>query len=134
MIFGVGTDIVSISRIQAMLDRQGDKVAQRILSQAEFEEFKRAIKPAAFLAKRFAAKEATAKALGTGFRNGLSLGHISVKNNSLGRPELIFEHRADELLSELHIGRSFLSLSDEVEYAIAYVTLMERIDDIIPNN
>jgi len=126
MIFGIGTDIVSIPRIQALLDRQGDKIAERILSLAEFDDFKRAIKPAAFLAKRFAAKEATAKALGTGFRDGLSLRHISVQNNQLGRPELVFEQRADELLSELHIGRGFLSLSDEDQYAIAYVTLMEK--------
>ena len=134
MIFGVGTDIVSIPRIQALLDRQGDKIAERILSQAEFDCFKQAVKPAAFLAKRFAAKEATAKALGTGFRDGLSLSHISVQNNQLGRPELVFEHRADELLSELHIGRSFLSLSDEEQYAIAYVTLMEKTNDIVSNN
>jgi holo-[acyl-carrier protein] synthase len=134
MIFGVGTDIVSIPRMQALLDKQGDKIAKRILSETELASFKKAIKPAAFLAKRFAAKEATAKALGTGFRNGLSLSHIIVQNNQLGRPELIFEHRADELLSELKIGRSFLSLSDEEQYAIAYVTLMEQTDDIVSDN
>ncbi len=134
MIFGVGTDIVNIARMQTLLDKQGDKVAERILSQAEFDSFKKAIKPAAFLAKRFAAKEATAKALGTGFRDGLSLKHISVQNNQLGRPELIFTHRADALLSELGIGRSFLSLSDEEHYAVAYVTLMEQTDDIVSDN
>jgi len=131
MIFGVGTDIVSIPRMQTLLDKQGDKIAKRILSETELVSFKKAVKPAAFLAKRFAAKEATAKALGTGFRDGLSLSHISVQNNQLGRPELIFEHRANELLSELKIGRSFLSLSDEEQYAIAYVTLMEKINDIV---
>jgi len=134
MIFGIGTDIVSISRMKALLEKQGDKIAQRILSEAEFEGFKQAIIPAAFLAKRFAAKEAAAKALGTGFRDGLSLKHISVQNNQLGRPELIFEHRAAVLLSELRIGRSFISLSDEDHYAIAYVTLMEQTDDNVSNN
>ena len=131
MIFGVGTDIVSIPRMQTLLDKQGDKIAKRILSETELVSFKKAVKPAAFLAKRFSAKEATAKALGTGFRDGLSLSHISVQNNQLGRPELIFEHRANELLSELKIGRSFLSLSDEEQYASAYVTLMEKINDIV---
>lgn len=134
MIFGVGTDIVSIPRMQTLLDKQGDKIAKRILSEAELVSFKKAIKPAAFLAKRFAAKEATAKALGTGFRDGLNLSHISVQNNQLGRPELIFEYRANELLSELKVGRSFLSLSDEEQYAIAYVTLMEKKNDTIPDN
>jgi holo-[acyl-carrier protein] synthase len=134
MIFGIGTDIVSIPRMQALLDKQGDKIAKKILSETELVSFKKAVKPAAFLAKRFAAKEATAKALGTGFRDGLSLSHISVHNNQLGRPELFFEHRADELLSELKIGRSFLSLSDEEQYAIAYVTLMEKTDDIVSDN
>ena len=95
MIFGIGTDIVSIPRMQTLLDKQGDKIAKRILSETELVSFKKAVKPAAFLAKRFAAKEATAKALGTGFRDGLSLSHISVQNNQLGRPELIFEHRAN---------------------------------------
>ena len=126
MIFGIGADIVNISRIQAMLDRRGEKLAQKILSETELLIFKKSAKPAAFLAKRFAAKEATAKALGTGFRDGLNLSHISVQNNQLGRPELVFEHRAVELLFELKIGRSFISLSDEENYAIAYVTLMEK--------
>ena len=134
MIFGIGTDIVSIARMQALLDKHDDKIAQRILSDAEFESFTKAVNPAAFLAKRFAAKEATAKALGTGFRDGLSLKHSSVHNNQLGRPELIFEQRAEALLSELGIGRSFISLSDEEQYALAYVTLMEQTDDIVLDN
>ena len=134
MIFGIGADIVSIPRIQAMLDKRGEKVVKKILSETEIISFKKSANPAAFLAKRFAAKEATAKALGTGFRDGLNLSHISVQNNQLGRPELIFEHRANELLSELKVGRSFISLSDEENYAIAYVTLMEKEDDILSDN
>jgi|TARA_B110000914_G_scaffold66292_1_gene57913 holo-[acyl-carrier protein] synthase len=134
MIFGIGADIVSIPRIQAMLDKRGDKIAKKILSKTELIGFNKSVKPAAFLAKRFAAKEATAKALGTGFRDGLNLSHISVQNNELGRPGLIFEHRAEKLLSELNVGRSFISLSDEENYAIAYVTLMEKEDDILSDN
>jgi len=132
MIFGIGADIVSIPRIQAMLDKRGEKVVKKILSETEIISFKKSVNPAAFLAKRFAAKEATAKALGTGFRDGLNLSHISVQNNQLGRPELIFKHRANELLSELKVG--FISLSDEENYAIAYVTLMEKEDDILSDN
>ncbi|OUR65284.1 holo-ACP synthase [Methylophaga sp. 42_25_T18] len=125
MIFGIGTDIVHIPRMQALLDKHADKIATRILSEAEFEAFKQAVNPAAFLAKRFAAKEAAAKALGTGFRDGLSLRHIAVENNKLGKPELTFHKRGLEILQELNIGRSLVSLSDEKEYAIAFVTLME---------
>jgi holo-[acyl-carrier protein] synthase len=125
MIFGVGTDLVHIPRMQALLDKHGDKIAKRILSDAEFVNFEKSHNPAAFLAKRFAAKEATAKALGTGFRDGLSLRHIAVENDNLGKPELTFHKRGQSLLQELNIGRSLISLSDEQDYAIAFVTLLE---------
>lgn len=126
MIFGIGTDLVHIPRMQALLDKHGDNIAQRILSDSEFEAFQKAHNSAAFLAKRFAAKEATAKALGTGFRDGLSLRHISVSNNAHGKPELSFYKYGQTLIDEFNIGRSLLSLSDESEYATAYVILMER--------
>jgi holo-[acyl-carrier protein] synthase len=125
MIVGIGTDLVHIPRMQALLDKHGDKIANRILSELEFKEFKLQLKPAAFLAKRFAAKEAVAKAMGTGFRDGLSLRHISVRKNKLGKPELYYEQAASEFLESHHIGQSFLSLSDDHEYAMAYVVLME---------
>jgi holo-[acyl-carrier protein] synthase len=125
MIAGIGTDLVHIPRMQNLLDKHGDKIAARILSDKEFAEFKLQLKPAAFLAKRFAAKEAAAKALGTGFRDGLSLRHITVRNDALGKPELSFEAAGQTLLQERQIGRSLLSLSDDHEYASAYVILME---------
>ncbi len=126
MIFGIGTDLVHIPRMRVLLEKHGDKFAQRILSASEFECFQTASQPAAFLAKRFAAKEATSKALGTGFRDGLSLKHISVNNDEKGKPELNFNDRGLSLLDELNIGQAMLSLSDENEYAIAFVTLLER--------
>jgi len=126
MIFGIGTDLVHIPRIQTLLDKHGDKIASRILSGTEFEAFQQAKNQAGFLAKRFAAKEAAAKALGTGFRNGLSLRHIEVSNDDNGKPQLQFLERGLELLAELNIGRSMISLSDEQDYAVAFVTLIER--------
>lgn len=123
MIFGIGTDLVHIPRMQNLLDKHGDRIAERILSEDEFAEFKLQLKPAAFLAKRFAAKEAAAKALGTGFRDGLSLRHIVVKNNQLGKPELSFEAVGQSLLETLNIDRCLLSLSDDQDYASAYVIL-----------
>lgn len=125
MIIGIGTDLVHIPRMQSLLDKHGDRIAERILSESEFAEFKLQLKPAAFLAKRFAAKEAAAKALGTGFRDGLSLRHIVVRNNGLGKPELSFESVGQTVMAEHHIGQALLSLSDDHEYATAYVILME---------
>lgn len=125
MISGIGTDLVHIPRIAEMLKKYGDKAAQRILDVIEFEQFQKNQQPAAFLAKRFAAKEATAKALGTGFRDGLSLQHIAVRNDSLGKPELVFNDYAEQLLSEKNIQTAMLSLSDDGDYATAYVVLVE---------
>jgi holo-[acyl-carrier protein] synthase len=125
MLFGIGTDLVKVSRIQTLLDKHQDKIAQRILSDSEFIGFKKCAKPASFLAKRFAAKEAVAKAFGTGFRNGLSLRHISIENDANGKPELKFSGQAQTFIEENKIQQSLLSLSDDGDYAIAYVTLVE---------
>ncbi|HDZ16581.1 MAG TPA: holo-ACP synthase [Methylophaga aminisulfidivorans] len=125
MIIGIGTDIVHIPRMTSLLEKHGDKFAERILTEKEFNAFKLQLKPANFLAKRFAAKEAVAKAMGTGFRDGLSLRHISVLNDELGKPEIQFQERGLSLKQSLNIGKTLLSLSDDHEYAIAYVMLME---------
>jgi holo-[acyl-carrier protein] synthase len=125
MLFGIGTDLVKVSRMQTLLDKHQDKIAQRILSDSEFIGFKKSAKPASFLAKRFAAKEAVAKAFGTGFRNGLSLRHISIENDANGKPELKFSGQAQTFIEENKIQQSLLSLSDDGDYAIAYVTLVE---------
>lgn len=125
MISGIGTDLVHIPRIAEMLDKYGDKAAQRILDEVELSQFQQSKQPAAFLAKRFAAKEATAKALGTGFRDGLGLQHIGVRNDALGKPELVFCDYASLLLTEKNIQKALLSISDDGDYATAYVVLME---------
>lgn len=130
MIYGIGTDIVKVERLAKSLDRYGDKVARRILSDNEYQQFQRAGKPVHFLAKRFAAKEATAKAMGTGFRDGLSLRHISIENDSLGKPLLILTQKAEEWAKRNGIGDHFVSLSDEEEYAVAYVLLMKLEKDL----
>lgn len=124
MIFGIGTDIVQVSRITALLKRYGERFPQRILTEDEFKEFLLNTQPANFLAKRFAAKEAAAKALGTGFGNGLQPGHIGVGHTKEGQPILEWQGRADELVQLLGIKRALLSLADEKEYAIAFVTLL----------
>lgn len=123
MIYGVGTDIVEISRVEQNLAKHGERFAERILTDVEMSRFTQHVKPAQFLAKRFAAKEAAAKAFGTGFRDGLSLHHIGVVNDEKGRPTLEFSGKAAELLEKFNINRSHLSLSDEPNYAIAFVIM-----------
>ena len=123
MIHGIGTDIVQVSRFETSLARHGDRFAERILSESEYDAFSKHAKPAHFLAKRYAAKEAAAKAFGTGFRDGLSLRHIVVTNEDNGRPVLRFVDAAQILVDQLNIGGSYLSLSDEKDYAVAFVVL-----------
>jgi holo-[acyl-carrier protein] synthase len=127
VIFGIGTDIVRVARMAENLSRYGDRFARRILTDAEYREFQDAAHPANFLAKRFAAKEAAAKAFGTGFRDGLSLTHIGVGHESSGRPTLLFSGRAAVMVESYGIGDAHVSLSDEKEFAIAFVTLLRRV-------
>jgi holo-[acyl-carrier protein] synthase len=124
MIFGIGTDIVEVARIQRSLDKHGEKFAARILTEAELEDYRQATRPANFLAKRFAAKEATAKAMGTGFRNGLSLRHIGVSRDQHARPELVFSGAAEAFMQARAIIEAHLSLADERDYAVAFVILI----------
>lgn len=124
-IFGIGTDIVAIDRIRKIWQRFGEAFARRILAKSEFEDLNTAKDKIAFLAKRYAAKEALAKALGTGFqRNGIRLTEIAVKNDTLGKPYLEFEAGTQKEMENKHIRESHLSLSDERDFAIAFVILI----------
>ncbi len=123
MIFGIGTDIVRVSRMHRNLERYGERFARRILAEQEWEGFLASRRRAHFLAKRFAAKEAAVKALGTGFRDGITLQQIAVGHEHNGRPLLTFSARAQELVVRNGIGSAHLSLSDEEEYAVAFVAM-----------
>lgn len=123
MIFGIGTDIVYVARIRQDLDRYGDRFAERILTVNELEEYQRNANKANFLARRFAAKEAAAKALGTGFSNGVQLHDIEVSHDAHGKPLLEFRGRARQHMEERRIGISHISLADEQDHAVAFVTL-----------
>ena len=123
MIFGVGVDLVRISRIEAAIGRHGQRFAERILCDGELEGFADSRRKAAFLAKHFAAKEALLKALGTGLRMGIQWSHMEVRNDELGKPFLVCRGRVQELFDERGITASHLSISDEDEYAAAFVTL-----------
>jgi holo-[acyl-carrier protein] synthase len=124
VIYGIGIDLVRISRIDAALERHGDRFAERILSAHELAEYAATRHRANFTAKHFAAKEALLKALGTGLRMGIQWRHMEVRNDSLGRPYLVCGERVQELFDERGISASFLSITDEDEYAAAFVTLV----------
>lgn len=123
MIFGIGTDIVSTSRIAAVWERHGEDFARRILAPQEWAGFIEAGQPARFLAKRFAAKEAFAKALGTGIRAPATWHNIRVTHDDLGKPMLDFAPELAALLARHAICSHHLSISDEKELAAAFVIL-----------
>jgi holo-[acyl-carrier protein] synthase len=123
MTIAIGTDIVEIQRIASALERQGDKFVQRILTESEIAEYQARGNSVAFLAKRFAAKEAIAKALGTGIGRGISFQHMVVSNNSEGAPQVELQANAAERLKQLGGTNVLLSLSDEKNTALAYVVI-----------
>ena len=123
MIYGVGIDMVEVSRIENALERWGDRFLRRVFTQSEIEYCYNKARPAARFALRFAAKEAFSKALGLGFRKGLSLQQIEVVRGPDGRPDLSLHSRAKELCEQCGIKKSFLSLSDDGLYAVSVVVL-----------
>ena len=123
MIFGVGTDIVEYARIETMWQRHGMRLAQRLLSKAELPEYHLHAHPARFLAKRFAAKEAFAKAVGSGLRHPVSLSRISVTHDGLGKPVLQFDAILRSYLAQLGVSGHHLSISDERNMIVAFVVL-----------
>lgn len=123
MIAGIGADIVAVSRIEKIVNRYEDRLAMRILAESEMEAYSNSKVKVSFLAKRFAAKEAAAKALGTGFRNEVVKRDIVVEHDDLGKPLLIYSGKAKLLCEKKGIIASSLSLSDEQDYALAFVVL-----------
>jgi len=123
MIHGIGTDIVEVSRIEDSLARFGKAFAQRLLTEQEWLAFEQSKTPARFLAKRFAAKEAFAKALGTGLRAPATLQNIAVAHDDLGKPVLDLSPELQAVLDRRGIRAMHLSISDEKALAVAFVVL-----------
>ena len=123
MIFGVGTDVVEIERIEKALGRWGERFAERILCAPELGRFRKHVKPASYLAKRFAAKEAFTKALGTGIKAPANWHGVWVANLPSGKPELQFSEALRALLAREGVSRSHVSLTDERGLAAATVIL-----------
>ena len=123
MIFGIGTDIVEYARIERMFARYGDRFAERVLGRQELPDYQASSDKARLLAKRFAAKEAFAKAVGSGMRHPVTLRRISVIHDGLGKPMLQFDEALRTHLAQLGISGHHLSISDERNMIIAFVVL-----------
>ncbi len=123
MIFGIGTDIVELSRIKLTHERFGDRFAQRILMQEELELLHRSKRPTRFLAMRFAGKEAIVKAMGTGFAHGVWLRDVGITNNDWGRPLVIFSERGQRVCDRLGIGNAHVSLTDDAGLVMAFAVV-----------
>ena len=123
MVKAIGTDIVARARIESALERSGDKFAQRILTPFEMQQFSQSAQPSAFLAKRFAAKEAVAKALGTGIGRGISWQHMQIEHDENGAPILVLTGPAAERQQQLGSRHAHISIADEIDQALAFVVL-----------
>jgi holo-[acyl-carrier protein] synthase len=123
VIIGIGTDLCDVTRIKAALDRFGERFASRILVPRELELFRRHGRPENYLAKRFAAKEALSKALGTGIRAPVNWHNIEIRNAPTGRPFIEPSESLQRLLDARKVRVAHLSLTDERAMACAFVVL-----------
>jgi len=119
---GIGVDIVENSRINKLL--KNNLFINKVFSKMEINLSKKIKNKTSYFAKRFAAKEAFSKSIGTGFRNGLNIKDISITNNKLGKPSFLINTRLKKILQKKFVINSsnfLLSISDEKKYSIAFV-------------
>jgi len=125
MLLGAGIDIVEVQRIKDIIERRGDQFIEKILNSNELEELSKVSNAVAFVAKRFAVKEAAAKALGTGIGKQLSFTDMYVEHDELGKPLLKF---TEDCCSRLNLKDkySLLTIADERAYAVAHVLFFAK--------
>ena len=124
MIFGIGTDLCKVARINRVFTKYGEHFVDRLLMPREREDFKKSRDPVRFLAMRFAAKEAIVKSMGTGFRQGIWIRDVGVYQESSGRPLVLFSDKAKQKCEELGAGEAFISLSDEDGFVVAVAVML----------
>ena len=129
MIYGVGTDIINIERVEHILTKNKEGFVRRVLSEHEQALFANKGDSASYCAKRFAAKEAFAKALGTGIGKIVSFQDLTVRNNDSGKPYFIPSEKLRLYLLSKNIKHAHLSLSDEKYNAVAFVVLESVVED-----
>jgi len=123
VIAGIGIDLVDKSRIDRLLEEYGDQFVRRVLNAEEREQFAHSARKSWFVANRFAAKEAIAKALGTGLRYPVTLLAIGVVSDKLGRPEFFFSETLQSYLLSRQIRCGHLSITHEKDLVCAVVVL-----------
>jgi len=126
-IVGVGVDIIENSRINRLISNK--KFINRVFSKSEIIKSKRIKKKSLYFAKRFSAKEAFVKSLGSGLRNGINFNDISIVNDKLGKPSFSVNKKINMLIKKKHKTNSFnffLSISDEKKYSIAFVIFQKK--------
>ena len=123
MIVGIGTDVVSIDRIARVLERHGERFVNRVLTPDERARFDRTRAKASHLAKRWAAKEAFSKAIGTGIHAPFTWQSITVGRDPRGKPGIVPSTEMERHLAALGVTRSHISLTDDAGVAVAFVVL-----------
>jgi holo-[acyl-carrier protein] synthase len=126
VIFGIGTDVVQLERVEAIYARYGEHFVQRLLMPEEDAAFRRYRRPVRFLAMRFAAKEAIVKALGTGFAHGVWIRDVGIAANAWGRPEVIWSERGRAVRDRLGAGEGHVTLTDEAGLVVAVAVLIRK--------
>ena len=122
MIFGIGIDIVDLTRVARIHQKYGNRLAQKILGERELGNFSETLS-AQHLATHFAAKEATVKALGTGFQSGVRPSNIHLDYGRLGKPSIRVSDKAAELFEKNAIRKAFVSISHDKDLVVAFVVL-----------
>lgn len=126
MIISIGFDVTQIARVQAVYEKYTDRFVNRILAPEERESYQRRAHKIAYLAKRFAVKEATAKALGTGMKAGVAWRQIAAINKPSGEPYLLLRGAALRRMQALGAKNALVTISDEGPYAMAFVLFTDE--------
>ena len=129
MIIGNGIDIIDIDRIRRVIDKYGNRFKKRCFSISEIERSEKRLNSIESYAKRYAAKEALSKALGTGFRNSLNFKDIEILNDKIGKPHYLKSKKITNIISKKFKTKRynlFLSITDEKDYSIAFTILQSQ--------
>lgn len=125
MIFGIGTDILQLQRVEKTHARYGERFVNHLLMPEEHRQLLLTARPVRFLAMRFAAKEAIVKAMGTGFAHGVWIRDVGVVQNAWGKPEVVYSGRGEKVRRELGVGEGHVTLSDEAGLIVAVAVLLK---------
>jgi len=126
VIFGIGTDVLEVARVERVHQRFGEHFVRRLLLPEELAQLAGTRRPVRFLAMRFAAKEAIVKAMGTGFAHGVWIRDVGVVQNRWGKPEVVYSARGLRMCERLGIGAGHITLTDEAGLVVAVAVLMRR--------